>query len=159
MISRGEFSTPEWNTIQTAVIGTIKYVSMSTTNYFGDKKEYFFAKREIKRFADEFDSVFINDLSDFSSYKSPLPAHADNDFKSIEVPVRQSIALAIEAISKRSPETAETFKQLLIHLAENVSTTYKTASPPEIAAIETIKQAILTPPVTEKRWDPSNPLA
>ncbi|MCA9342995.1 hypothetical protein KC950_03230 [Candidatus Saccharibacteria bacterium] len=159
MIGRASFTAPEWNTIQTAILGTIEYVSMSTTNTFGDIKEQVLAKREISKFADEFDSIFVKELSDFSNYKSPLPPHADNDFKSIETPLMQLISSSVESIQQRYPETAETFKKLIVHLAEEVSHTYKTASQPEKDAIDKIKHALESPPHKTYQWDVNNPLA
>lgn len=158
MIGRESFTTPEWVNIQTAVLGTIEYVSMSTKNCYGDAKEKFFAKKEIAKFANEFDSLFVSNLADFSNYRSPLPPHADDDYKSIEAPVVQAIATSVESINNRSPETAETFKKLILHLAEEVGATYKTTSTPEKEAIENIKQALQAEPYKEKRWDPSEPL-
>ncbi len=159
MIGRESFTTPEWVNIQTAVLGTIEYVSMSTTNTFGDIKEQVLARREISKFADEFDSLFVEDLSDFSNYKTPLPPHADDDYASIEAPLMHAISTSVESIKKRSPETAETFKKLIVHLAEEVSHTFKTASPPEKKAIENINNALESPPYKTYKWDVNNPLA
>lgn len=159
MIGRESFTTPEWVTIQTAVLGTIEYVSMSTTNTFGDIKEQVLAKREISKFADRFDSLFVENLSDFSNYKSPLPPHADDDYASIEAPLMQTISTSVESIKKRSPETAETFKKLIVHLAEEVSKTFKTTSLPEKKAIENIKNALESPSYETYKSDINNPLA
>ena len=158
MLTRSNFSSPEWYTLQTVIIGTIKYVSMSSPHFYGDLKESIIAKQSLKEFAKTNNSNFIDELADFNNHKSVIPEHKDDDARSLEAPLMSKLSESIEIIKKRDPAMATLFKNLILKLAYDVARGRIKISNEENQAIRKIAIALETPPFKNKRWSPDKPL-
>jgi hypothetical protein len=160
MIGREDFTTPEWRDLQTAIMGTVKYMTMVSPHIYGDIKDQLVAKQAIKDYIEDTESGFIKELADFDDYKSPFPDRADDTAEGIESDLLRAITNSVAAVQKRDPDTVTIFKNLILKVAYNTATARIQISPEENAAFQKIALALESQPEPEvKEWDPANPLA
>lgn len=160
MISRTDFTAPEWQELQTAVMGTIRYMTLISPNFYGDIKETLVARQTIHNYTDQIQSGFIKELVDTSDYESPIPEYASDSAGGLEPPVLRAITNSVAAIQKRDPESVPLFKNLILKLAYRTAEARKGINPDENAAFQKISLALeASPTPVTKEWDPKNPLA
>ncbi len=159
MIGRADFTTPEWQQLQTAVLGTVEYVTMKSPHIYGDYVDRFHAQQTIKDYRDKNDSLFIKELTDFDDYKSPIPEHATKTAESIEGPTLRALTKSVAMIRQRDESAAALFKNLILKIAYRTAKARIRISPAENEALTKISLALeAEPEVLNKKWDPSNPL-
>lgn len=158
MLDRSDFSAPEWYTLQSAILGTERYVQKASPNFYGDIKEGIVAKRVIKKFADDNASLLISELINFENYKSVFSDGAEANARSLEAPLMSVLSKSIDIIDKRSPTEADLFKSLILDLAYSIARARIKISDEEAKAIRKIAIAMETPPLKARHWDPNDPL-
>jgi hypothetical protein len=160
MLKRTDFTTPEWQELQTAILGTIRYITLASPNFFGDIKEQIIAKKAIENFATSSNSNFINELADFNDFKSySLPNINKLSADELETPVLMAIAKSKEAIAKRDDDSAVMFVNLIKKIAHDVASAHEKMSNAEQNAYTKVILATKEKPYSEaKKWDPNNPL-
>lgn len=160
MIGREDFTAPEWRELQTAIMGTIRMMTLANPHIYGDIKDSLVAKQAIEDYIDRTESGFIKELADMDDYKSPIPEHADDTAEGLEPPVLRSITNAVDIIHKRDPLSVPLFKNLILKLAYKTARARIQISPEENAIFQKIALALeATPEPIKKEWDPSKPLA
>lgn len=159
MLRREDFTTPEWQQLQTAVLATIEYVTLKSPHIYGDYVDRHRAKQSIHQYKDKQDSELIRDLTDFDDYKSPIPEHATKTADSIEGPTLRSLTESVAMIRQRDARAVALFKNLILKIAYNTAKARIRISPAENEALIKISLALeKEPEVLHKKWDPSNPL-
>lgn len=159
-MTRADFTAPEWRYIQTAIIGTVDYVSLSDENFFGDIKEKWDSKKIIKKYAEENESLFIEELMDLDNYYSPLPKFTRDNSREMEPQILRYISKAVDAIEKRDPSFVPEFKRLITELAQTTAESYQGINKTEASAVKKVINALNTKPDSVvKEWDPKNPFA
>ncbi len=91
MLFRKDFTTPEWQTLQSSLIFTTKYISLSQKSLIGDFQEKINASYVLNKYAQDYPDTFLRSLSDYSNYKSPINLDNLEDALAIEPPTLQSI--------------------------------------------------------------------
>lgn len=158
MTSRQNYTTPEWQTLQTAIIGTIRYVMLAETGLFNDLKDKIIANETMHNFVKEANSELLKELIDFDGFKWPIPSYGIEDSDAIEPTVLTSISKSVEILNNHDPENALLFKNLILALAHH------TANNDSINEVENeqyskVAMALETKPQKAKKvWDPNNPL-
>lgn len=160
MIGRNDFTTPQWQEMQTAIIGTIQYMTLVSPHFYGDIKDRLVAKKTLEDYIQDTGSNFLKELAEFDDYKSPIPDYADDSAEGQETIVLHSITNSVASIKKLDPNSAMLFKNLILKLAHDTATARIQISPAENIAFQKIAQALETEPTPEvKEWSPDDPLA
>lgn len=159
MIGREDFTAPEWRELQTAIMGTIRMMTLANPHIYGDIKDSLVAKQAIEDYIDRTESGFIEELADMDNYRSPIPDHAEDTAEGLEPPVLRAITNAVSIISKRDPSSVPIFKNLLLKLAYKTARARIQISPEENAFFQKIALALESEPTPlTKEWDISKPL-
>lgn len=160
MIGRENFTTPEWQDMQTAILESSRYIILAHPAFFEDLKDSLATKQLIKEFAKTSNSEFIKEVVDFSDYKSPIPKFALNSSEALEPPVLRSITDSVAVINKQDPTSAILFKNLISEIANNVISSNSKISPLESTAYQKVISALDAKPEPEtKEWNPNNPFS
>ena len=130
MTSRPDFTTPEWQTLQTAVISTIYYLTLSDPNFIEDFVDKHIANKALDQYKDQTQSVFINDLVNLKHYKWQIPKYGRQDASALEPTVVQSINEAITKLNQHDQTVLPLFKNLILALAHKIAV-YNNASTQE----------------------------
>ncbi len=130
MTSRESFTTPDWQTLQTAVIGTIYYLTMGKSGFLDDFIDKRIANKTLDQYKDQTQSLFIEDLVNLKDYKWPIPKYGRQDAEAIEPTVLKSISDSIAVINQQDPTILTLFKNLVLVLAYNIASN-NSASPTE----------------------------
>ncbi len=156
-MTRADFTAPEWRYIQTAIVETINYVSLSSPGFFSGIKEKHNAKKIIEDSATTQDTFFIEEVTNFDNFNSPIPRFARDDANEVESQVLRYITKAVDAIRKRDINVP-VFKSFIIDLAKGTAEAYRGVSDSENTAVNKIIQALeAAPEPVVKIWDPNNP--
>ncbi len=91
MLFRKNFTSPEWQTLQSSLIFTTKYISLSQKSLIGDFQEKISASYVLTKYAEDYPDTFLKSLSDYSNYKSPINLDDLDDSLAVESPTLQSI--------------------------------------------------------------------
>lgn len=158
MIGRRNFSAPQWRDMQTSIIGTIRYMSLSSSGFFGNIKEEHVANKELKKYSEKLNSSFINELINFDGYKSPFEEHITDGTEGLEAPLLRKITNSVYVINQQDPESAVIFKNLILHLAYTVADAENEITPIENTNYAKIANALEAKPIPENTdWNPSDP--
>lgn len=130
MTSRESFTTPDWQTLQTAVIGTIYYLTMGRSGIVDDFIDKRIAHKTLDLYKAQTQSSFIEDLVNLKDYKWPIPKYGRQNAEAIWPTVLKSISDSITVINQQDPTILTLFKNLVLTLAYNIATN-NDASPKE----------------------------
>lgn len=117
MLYRQNFTTPEWQTLQSSLIFTAKYISLSQKSLIGDFYEKINASYVLKKYTETYLDTFLTSLADYSEYKFPIDIDQLDQPEAIEPPTIQSIKESKIILSKYDTESLEIYKKLIRDLA------------------------------------------
>lgn len=140
--SRADYTSPEWNTLQTAVIGTGFYIRKLTPNLFEGWKAKKVAESIIDETEEKSSDAFFRQLCDEQDFKSLVPRYLPRDFGTMEVPVLQAIDASIDILTAKDPAKLNDFKNLILYIAEATADSVHGTSHKEEQAIENIRQVL-----------------
>lgn len=142
MLSRKDFSSPDWYKMQACLVGTAKYVALTDKNFLDDFREMRDYNRLLNEIKDESPSPFIADLIDFDNYKSPIPKHTLDDASAIEVPVLMYIKDSVNLLKKVGPAELIEFRQLVNRVANETADHIDETSDQELLALQKITHTL-----------------
>jgi hypothetical protein len=142
MTSRADYSYPEWNTLQSAVVGTAFYIRKLTPGFFDQLKLKYSTDKLIDSLEESHTDVFFQQLLNTDNFKSRIPKFVPRSAGGIEVPVLQAIDASIEILYKKDPGKVELFERLILEIAEQTADAIDGISPHEQQAINEIIQVL-----------------
>jgi hypothetical protein len=138
---RLNYTTPEWNTLQTAVVGAGFYVRKLTPGFFDSWRAKHEAEETIEE-GKELDSLFFRQLCDVDDFKSYLPKNVSRTPAAIEAVVLQAIDESINILAEKDPKIIPAFKSLLLDIAHETAEEVDGISAEEKSAISKIEKVI-----------------
>lgn len=142
ILSRADFTTPQWSILQTAIIGSARYVSLQNNGLIDDWKESRTIKEVIKHTKDNNFYGFFRDLCNFDKYKSPIPKSCLDSADAIEAPVLSALRQSIELIKQKDPSKIDDFQNFILNLAFLVADSDSGITVQEQKAIDNIRLAL-----------------
>lgn len=139
---RAEYTTPEWQTLQTAIIGTGFYIHKLSPNFLEAWRTKRAANDVIDDAEDDHTDEFFRELCDTDDFKSKIPKHLPRDAAVIEVPVLQAISHSLHILAAKDASKVEPFKQLIREIAYSAADEANEVSASERAAITKIEAAL-----------------
>lgn len=136
MLSRKDFSAPDWYKMQACIVGTAKYINLANKNLFDDYKESIAYDSYLEQVRLNLPSPFISDLINFENYKSPIPKHTLNDVSAIEVPLFQCIKDSTNLLKKVGPAELIEFRRLIFKVASIVADRVDDTSEKELTSLQ-----------------------
>lgn len=140
--TRADYTYPEWNTMQTAVIGTGFLVRKLTPNFFESWKAKRAAENIINHHEENNSDNFFRELCDEEDFKSRVPGYLPRSAGAMEVPVLQAIDASLDILRKKDPSKLEPFKDLILHIANATADSVDGISEQEQHAIDSIYTAL-----------------
>ena len=142
MTRRKDYSYPEWNTLQSAVLGTAEYIMKLSPGFFEELKIKYTVNKMLNDLENEESNIFFKQLFNFKGFKSRVPKYVPRDAGGIEVPVLQAIDASIEILSKKDPSLIEPFERLILEIANVTADAADGISPQESRAINEIIEVL-----------------
>jgi hypothetical protein len=145
MTTRADYSTPEWNTLQTAILGCAFYIRKLAPNFIDGWR----AERAAISVIDDEETyeqdVFFEQLCDTAGYKTRIPDYLPRTPDVMEVPILQAIAESINILQAKDPQRIAMFKSLIEHIASVAAESDTEVSPEEQHAVNKIREALNNP--------------
>lgn len=130
MTSRQDFTTPEWQSLQTAIMATIYYLTFGKKGFFDDIEDKLISHKTLNQYSNQTQSLFIKDLVNLTDYKWSIPKYGRQNADTLEPTVLKSIADSLSIINQHDKTVIPDFKNLLLTLAYNIASN-NSASPEE----------------------------
>ena len=140
--TRADYTTPEWNTLQTAVVGVGFYVRKLTPNFFDSWRTKHAAEETVEETEEESDELFFKQLCDIDDFKSYIPKHVPRTAQGVETPVLTAIEASLHILEEKDPHVLPAFKNLLLEIAHETADEVDGISPKEQEAITKIVKVI-----------------
>ena len=142
MTSRKDFTYPEWNTLQAAVVGTSFYIRKLTPGFFDQLRVKYSANKFLDELEESQPDPFFKQLLNVDGFKSRVPKFVPRSAGGIEVPVLQAIDASLEILSKKDPSKIESFEKLILEIAHSTADSIDGISPQESRAINEIIEVL-----------------
>jgi hypothetical protein len=142
MTTRSDYTYPEWNTLQSAVVGTAFYIRKLTPGFFDQIRVKYSADKLIDNLEDNHADKFFQQLLNVDNFKSRVPKFVPRSAKGIGVPVLQAIDASLEILEKKDPAKIEPFERLILEIANETADAVDGISPKEQAAINEIIEVL-----------------
>jgi hypothetical protein len=142
MTTRSDYTYPEWNTLQSAVVGTAFYIRKLTPGFFDQIRVKYSANKLIDNLEDNHADKFFQQLLNVDNFKSRVPKFVPRSAKGIGVPVLQAIDASLEILEKKDPAKIEPFERLILEIANETADAVDGISPKEQAAINEIIEVL-----------------
>lgn len=133
--TRNNYTAPEWNTLQAAIVGVGFYVRKLAPNALDSWRARRAAENIIDDIEDDHDDTFFRQLCDTDDFKSYLPKHVPRDADAIESYVLQAIEAAIHILEEKDPTKLAAYKSLLLEIAHETADEVDDISPQERQAL------------------------
>jgi hypothetical protein len=144
--ARPDYTTPEWNTLQSAVAGAGLYIVEFAPNFFENWREKRIADGVISNEEKYINDPFFKELCDLKDFKFDLIKGLQRkDVGAIEAPILLSIAESIHILADKDPAKLPIFKHLIAHIAAVTANSINDISPTERQALDKINQALEAP--------------
>lgn len=140
--TRKNYTYPEWNTLQAAIVGVGFYVRKLAPNTFDSWRARRAAEHIVDEIEDDHDDEFFRQLCDTDDFKSYLPKHVPRDAGAIESYVLQAIEAAVHILEQKDPSKLRSFKELLLEIAHETADEVDDISPAERHAINKITKVL-----------------
>ena len=155
--TRADYTTPEWNTLQTAVVGVGFYVRKLSPNFFDSWRAKHAAEETLDAAEGESDLLFFKQLSDVDDFKSYLPKNVSRTAEAVEAPVLHAIDESINILQEKDPKLVPAFKQLLLDIAHETADEVDGISSTEQRALDIIYKVINGEVDFKDSWRMSEP--
>ncbi len=142
MTTRSDYTYPEWNTLQSAVVGTAFYIRKLTPGFFDRIRIKYSANKLIDNLEDNHADKFFKQLLNVDNFKSRVPKFVPRNAKGIGVPVLQAIDASLEILEKKDPAKIEPFERLILEIANETADAVDGISAKEQAAINEIIEVL-----------------
>lgn len=142
MLTRLDFSAPQWYTMQTALIGAAHLVVLSDKALVDDIREKRVFKKLLKQAEKEDATPFIRELADFEHYKSPITKHIWRVSTALEVPVLAAIRDSVELLAKKDTDDLTAFRITIHSVTSELAHRIDGTTEPEKAMLKKIKDAL-----------------
>jgi hypothetical protein len=142
MTTRSDYTYPEWNTLQSAVVGTAFYIRKLTPGFFDQIRVKYSADKLIDNLEDNHADKFFQQLLNVDNFKSRVPKFVPRNAGAIEVPVLQAIDASIEILNKKDPAKIEKFERIILEIAQVTADAVDGINPQEQQAINEIIEVL-----------------
>jgi hypothetical protein len=142
MTSRADYSYPEWNTLQSAVVGTAYYIRKLTPGFFDQLRIKYSSDKFIDSLEENHSDQFFQQLLNIDNFKSRVPKFVPRNAGGIEVPVLQAIDASIEILNKKDPAKIEKFERIILEIAQVTADAVDGISSSEQMAINEIIEVL-----------------
>lgn len=145
--TRADYTSPEWNTLQSAVAGSGLYIVELAPNYFDSWREKRIADGVIDNEEKYIHDPFFKELCDLKDFSFDLVNHLprNKDAGVIEAPILEAIAESITILTEKDPAKVPIFKHLIAHIAAVTANSIHNISPSEQQALTKINIALDEP--------------
>ena len=141
MTTRADYSTPEWNTLQAAIVGAGFYVHRLTPGFFANWRAKRAGKDHVNDVRETGDILF-EQLCDTDDFISPFPKHVKKSTVAVEAFVLQAVDEALNILSEKDPQALVSYKKLILDIAQETAQEVNGVSLQEREALDKIKRVV-----------------
>jgi hypothetical protein len=138
MATRSDFTDDEWEAMQTGVTGAGMLVSVSDQDFTDMLGEASALAKALRRYQQQSDSDLMREIA--SARGTGFGPTASR--QEVEAETLSSLRSAAQALAARAPDEMESYRKLVLGVAEAVASAKSGVEPGETAALDRIKEAL-----------------
>jgi hypothetical protein len=138
MAKKSDFTEQEWETLQKGVVGAGLLVSLSDRTFFDTFKEAGALGKHVASVKQSSQSELIRELADVRGAGFGLTSSPEK----IEQETLSALQTAKSTLQSKAPEDLQPYRDLVLELAQSVSTAAGGGEAAESGAIEKVRSAV-----------------
>jgi hypothetical protein len=138
MAKKSDFTEQEWETLQKGVVGAGLLVSLSDRSFFDTFKEAGALGKHVASAKESSQSELIRDLADVRGAGFGLTSSPEK----IEQETLSALQTAKSTLQSKAPEDLQPYRDLVLEVAQSVSTAAGGGEAAESGAIEKVRSAV-----------------
>jgi hypothetical protein len=138
MAKKSDFTDQEWETLQKGVVGAGLLVSLSDRSFFDTFKEAGALGKHVASAKQSSQSELIRDLADVRGAGFGLTSSPEK----IEQETLSALKTAKSTLQSKAPEDLQPYRDLVLEVAQSVSTAAGGGEAAESGAIEKVRSAV-----------------
>ena len=138
MATRADFTDDEWKTLRKGVTGAGMLVSVSDRDFTDSFGEASALAKALAAHRDDASSEIVRELAKTRGTGFGLTSST----KEVETETLASLRTAGEILAAKAPDEAESYRQLVLGVAEAVAEAKSGVEPDETAALDKIREAL-----------------
>jgi hypothetical protein len=136
--TKADFTDDEWKAMQKGLVGAGMLVSASDRDFTDSFGEASALARALAAQSSEASSELARELAGSRGTGFGLIASP----REVEAETFESLRSALQTLAAKAPEEAESYRQLVLEVAEAVAEAKSGVEPQETAALERVKEAL-----------------
>jgi hypothetical protein len=138
--TKADFTEDEWKAMQKGLIGAGMLVSASDRDFTDSFGEASALARALAAQAKEASSELVRELAGSRGTGFGLIASP----REVETETMESLRSALETLAAKAPDEAESYRRLVVDVAQAVAEAKSGVEPQETAALERLKETLAT---------------
>jgi hypothetical protein len=138
MATKSDFTEQEWDSLQKGVLGAGLLVSLSDRSFFDTFKEAGALSKHVAAAKQSNTSELVRELADVRGTGFGVTSSPDK----VEHETLEALRSAKAALESKAPEDLESYRQLVVEVAQSVADAAGGGEAAESGAIEKVRSAI-----------------
>ena len=138
MAKKADFTEQEWESLQKGVVGAGLLVSVSDRSFFDTFKEAGALGKHVAQAKQSSSSELVRELGDLHGTGFGLTASPDK----VESETLAALQTAKTTLESKAPDVLESYRELVVEVAQSVADTAGGGEAAESGAIEKVRSAV-----------------